>query len=133
VERISTLTRELIDAEEAYRNAKIAAFDGGCALSDGSVSSVFLFNDRSDGYSPSSENGLKARAPKGRIEHWRYSIATPPDDSEIGAASEDRFSGGGRKPIICWESASCNAEPRHHAKIQAWRKTCVAAGKKPEE
>jgi hypothetical protein len=67
------------------------------------------------------------------IEHWRLLITTPPDDPEIGAASEDYFSRGGGEPIACWESASATAEPRHRAKIQAWRQTCVAAGKRPEE
>jgi hypothetical protein len=132
VEHISRLTRRLVAAEEAYKKAKVLAVEGGCAISDTDLSSVFD-NQKSAGYAPSFENEVKATAPKEMIEHWRLLITTPPDDPEIGAASEDYFSRGGGEPIACWESASATAEPRHRAKIQAWRQTCVAAGKRPEE
>jgi hypothetical protein len=141
MKHISKLTRKLINTEEAFKNAKVAALDGGYVPSDSSVSSVF--NDGSDGYSPSFEDEMKATAPKDMIEDWRQAI---PEDSEIGAESgdhirwpeigaaesEDHIPWEGRQPEVWWESSSAVAEPRHHIKIQAWWKSCVAADKGPE-
>jgi hypothetical protein len=141
MKHISKLTRKLIDTEEAFKNAKVAALDGEYVPSDSSMSSVF--NDGSDGYSPSFENEMKATALKEMIEDWRQEI---PEDPEIGAESEDHIHWPeigaaesednipweGREPEVWWESSSAIAEPRHHIKIQAWRKSCVAADKGPE-
>jgi hypothetical protein len=90
------------------------------------VSSVFD-NGRSEGYSPSQENGLKDDAPVEMIEEWRQAIPASPGDPEIGAASKD-IPWEGREPDVWWESYSAIAEPRHHAKIQAWWKACIVAG-----
>jgi hypothetical protein len=141
LKHISKLTRKLIDTEEAFKKAKVAALDGGYVPSDSSVSSVF--DDGSDGYSPSFENEIKATAPKEMIEDWRQAIPEDPEIGaepedhihwpEIGAAeSEDHIPWEGREPEVWWESSSAVAEPRHHIKIQAWWKSCVAADKGPE-
>jgi len=67
VEHNSMLTRQLIDAEEAFKAAKIAAVKGGCRLDDPDASSVSE-DDESEGYPPSHEAVWKADAPKAMIE-----------------------------------------------------------------
>ena len=62
VEHNSKLTRALIDAEEAFKTARIAAVRGGCQLDDLDASSIFE-DVENEGYPPSREDIWKADAP----------------------------------------------------------------------
>jgi len=131
VEHNSKLTRELIDAEEAFKTARIAAVKGGCELDDPDASSVFE-DDENEGYPPSREAAWKAHAPKAMIEGWRQSIPAVSDIPNTSAASPELDSQDGDE-ADAWGSWSAVADPPRQAKIKQWEKTCTVAGKKPVE
>lgn len=129
VEYISELTRELIEAEEAFKQAKIAAVEGGFDIGDSDMSSLFD-DQRSDGYTPSFEAAVKATAPKELIEGWCQSVPAILDGAEIEVPESD-LDLWEEDQSDFWDSSSAVVDPRHHAKIQEWQKVCAATGKKP--
>lgn len=130
MQRISQLTRELIESEDFYQKAKIAAVEGGCAVSDTELSSVFA-HQGSEGYSPSFEDAMKAHAPKEMIESWCQAIPDFLNGPEIGAVSSDVDAGEQDDPDFRDSASAVAQDPRDQAKIQKWRKTCDKAGKRP--
>lgn len=129
VEHNSMLTRQLIDAEEAFEAARIAAVNGGCQIDDSDASSVFE-DDDNEGYPPSREAVWRADAPKGMIEGWRESIPAVSEIPDTSAASPELDSQD-RDDGDLWGSWSVVADPPRQAKIKQWEKACNFAGKMP--
>lgn len=129
VEHNSKLTRQLIDAEEAFKAARIAAVNGGCQVDDPDASSVFE-DDDTKGYPPSREAIWKADAPKGMIESWRKSIPDASGITDTSEVSPEPDSQDGDQADL-WGSWSVVADPTRQAKIKQWEKACTVVGKKP--
>lgn len=115
MERISKLTRDLINAEDGCRKAKAAAIEGGWQLDDRihevnakyasdyhPVQKIFAEgaplkdsnegSASSQGYLSSWEGKLQASAPRERIEDWRQMISESQRVPELNATPPDRDS-----------------------------------------
>lgn len=121
---IFKLTRELIDAEEAVRDARIAAIRAGCKLSDHDATSIFD-NGHGEGYSPSWEEASKETAPAPLIEAWISEHARPyeviREKVVVDAPDIDSWEGAEPEP---WESWSASAYPKAKVKIIRWQQAC---------
>jgi hypothetical protein len=117
VQRISNITRELIDAEEALSTARAAALDGGLRLVTEYQTSGFGDED-DDGYRMSLENDWIVTAQSSNINEWVNQIneKTPsevdsiPDTDEWDAKSVEGHDSGSvvdygsdRKRIDAWQ------------------------------
>ena len=90
VEHNSKLIRALVDAEEAFKTARVAAVDGGCQLDGQDANSVFEEDDDDEVYPPSREAIWTANAPKEMIEGWRMSVADNSDVPDTSAGLDSR-------------------------------------------
>ena len=124
---IFKVTRELVDAEEAVRDARVAAIGAGCDLSDHDATSIFD-NGRSEGYSASWEEAIRATAPVPLIEAWVSKHSLPYDmiREKAGVEAPDIDSWEGAEPEP-WESWSASAEPKAKMKIAKWQQACCPA------
>ena len=129
VEHNSKLTRKLINAEEDFKTALVAAIKGGCQLDDLAVSSVDE-DDDNEVYPPSPEAIWKANAPNEMIQGWRMSLADDSDFPHSSAASAELDSRDGDEADLR-SSFSVVADPPRQEKIKQWEKACTAVGKRP--
>jgi hypothetical protein len=127
--RYSELTRELINAEAAYTDVKRAAFEAGVPLPFKDNETVCnAMDDEGLGYTISKEQELVASAPSPIVRRWLDKV---PQGVQVGSPS---FGDGARSDTEEWEaeevgisdSVSLVAEGRERARIDRWRKACVA-------
>lgn len=84
--QISQLTRDLIEAEEAFERAKIAAVEGGWESHD--VDSEVIDDSSSDDYRYSFDDTASGSAGRLMIEEWSKSVPDEPgSDAGTGAQS----------------------------------------------
>ena len=127
VEHIGKLTRQLSDAEDAYRKACIDAIISGCELNEGEASSVFD-NDKSEGDPESWEQGWKDGVENEAMQHWIWSSNAAIGDTEAHVDVPEMDQWRAKEPEI-WESFSSAAVAKPKAKIQSWRQACDRTGK----
>jgi hypothetical protein len=127
VEHNSKLTRKLINAEEAFKTALVAAIKGGCQLDDLAASSVYE-DDDNEGSPPSPEAIWKADNSKGMIEGWRMSLESDYPDTIAASAELDSRDGD---DADLWGSFSIIVDPPRQEKIKQWEKASTAVGKRP--
>jgi hypothetical protein len=130
VVRYGELTRDLINAEAAYAAVKRSAFEAGVPLPFEDNETVCEAMDEDDGvgYTISKEQELVASVPSPTVRRWLDKV---PEGVEVGSPS---FGDGGRSEADEWEaeevgisdSVSLVAEGRERARIDRWRKACVA-------
>lgn len=130
VEGLAKLTRDVVDAEQEFRKAKLHALNNHCKVADSEASSLFPDHD-SDGYSPSVERNWVANhvMPRELVDEWRHKIDPSRRRQELDAPSieldleEDE--------LVPWDSASAVAEPNCKANIEKWEKISASLGKMP--
>jgi len=129
VVRYGELTRDLINAEAAYAEVKRVAFEAGVPLPFEDNETVCEAMDEDGvGYTTSKEQELVASVPSPTVRRWLDKV---PEGVEVGSPS---FGDGARSDADEWEaeevgisdSVSLVAEGRERARIDRWRKACVA-------
>lgn len=122
------LTRELIDAEAHFEEAKQAALDARIQPLGSDLESGFLDQD-DDGYLESEEREMCEAIDHERIEHWIEETSDPekptgraghlPTGFDL-SAFERQFEWKS-KEVEVWESASMVAEGPSRRRIDKWR------------
>jgi len=123
VQKISELTRELIDAEAAFAAARRAAAEAGVEIDDADQSSEFGIEDGV--YPPSVDEQLIAFVPRARVEAWLDAIpdSTPGADFEA-ARSDVEVDEWAADEVEVGDSYSTVAEPEEKRKIRKWQRAC---------
>lgn len=116
------ITRELIDAEEAFSAARKAAVQGGLDIEDADQTSDF--GDEDDGaYPPSVDEQLIRHAPRDRVEAWLAGVETPASDFEL-PESHVEIDEWAADEVEIGDSYSTVAETEEKRKIRKWQKAC---------
>ncbi|SMR52179.1 unnamed protein product [Zymoseptoria tritici ST99CH_3D1] len=120
VQRISDLTRELIEAEEGLAAAKTAAKEAGLNITLEYQSSGFA-DTEGDGYRMSFDDELIGTAQVGKIAEWLSEIDE--DMSSETPRTVDVDSWEAKDVEIC-DSVSLVAYGPHRRKIDGWQQDC---------
>jgi hypothetical protein len=120
VQIISSLTRAVIDAEEAFAAARAAALEGGLNIRLDYQTSGFQ-DTGDDGYRISDENKLIQYAHTGRIDEWLSSVDHEQSSETDIAVDMDDWDV--RSVEIC-DSGSAVAFGTQRTKIESWQRDC---------
>lgn len=130
LDRNRKLTRALIEAEEAYTQAQVAAVRAGVQLDDDDRSSAFSSEDGA--YATSQEEAMKASVPRRQVTDWIEKIDIAADAAETSEPAGADGSRSTQDGVDDWALAevqlgdnySTIALGKNKSRVQRWRETC---------